>query len=228
MPKVLEKDELDALLDAPSGRSTTGIRNRVALALMGRLGLRVQEVCDLKVSDVKLNGKAPHVKLIGKGDRERHLPLVNSTRDLLALWIEKRPKGGKALLPVIQNGKRTFGTAKPGRAVSTRSVRQMVKHFGDKALGRHVHPHMLRTTAGTEAYRKTKDIRAVQDMLGHADISTTQIYTHVSGADLVEVMKAVDGGTDGDELAQIRAALTAIQAEGAALTARLDALLRQK
>jgi site-specific recombinase XerC len=163
---------------------------------------------------VRLSGKTPHVRIVGKGDRERHVPVVNSTRDLLALWLEKRPKGTRWLLPVIQNGTRTFGKARPGRPVSQRSVRQMVAHYADKVLGRHVRPHELRHTAGTNWYRKTRNLRAVQDLLGHADISTTQIYTHVGGADLVDVMKAVDpDGDQGDDVTAIAAKLAALPAD---------------
>ena len=196
LPAVLTEEELDALLDAPSSKSVLGVRNKMILALMGKCGLRVSEVCNLKTSDVKLTTKDPHIRVIGKGDKERIAWLGNGTRDLLALWLTMRPKKTRALFPVVQSGARTYGQAKPGNPVKTGSVRNMVSHFAKKVLGRHVNPHRLRHTAATLALQKGENLRNLQEFLGHANLNTTQIYLSVSGKELSAMARRLDPGQE--------------------------------
>ena len=193
LPKTLSQRELDALFDAPSRRSILGMRARCVLRLMGIYGLRVSEVCNLRLADLRLAEERPYVRVIGKGDKERRIFLGGGIVDLLVLWLEWRPGKTHNLFPVIKAGIRTFGEAEPGRAISTNSVRNMVKGFAEKAgIDRHVTPHMLRHTAATIALRKGENLRDIQEMLGHADLSTTQIYTKVSGKNLSEMAERLD------------------------------------
>jgi len=195
LPDVLEERELETLLEAPSRKSIMGLRARSILALMGRYGLRVSEVCNLQMADLNLDAEDPYIRVIGKGDKERRAWIGNGTLNLLTFWLEKRPKGGRALFPVVQHGKRFFGEAQPGRAVSPRWVCNMVDHFAKKAgIEKHVHPHTLRHTCATIAIRKGEGIPAVRDMLGHANVSTTSIYTHTAGRDLSAMARRLDPG----------------------------------
>ena len=193
LPDVLSERELSELLNAPSVRSMIGIRNRCVLSLMGKNGLRVSEVCQLKVKDIRLAADDPYVRIIGKGDKERRGFLGNGSVEMLREWIQVRPKRGDYLFPVIQRGRRTFGTAKAGRPISRRAVAYMVEHFAKKIeLGRRIHPHTLRHTAGTLAMRAGYSIRKVQKMLGHAVISATGIYTHVTDNEMSDMARRLD------------------------------------
>lgn len=197
LPDALSGKELTALLDAPSRRSILGIRARCVLALMGKCGLRVSEVCGLETTDVRLDADAPFVRVIGKGDKERRAFLGGGMVALLKQWIEIRPKGGRgrALFPVVRGGRRGLGIAKPGRAISRRSVGHMVKGFAVKAgIKRKVKPHMLRHTAATLALRSGEDLRKIQKMMGHKDISTIQIYTHIQDDELANMADRLDPG----------------------------------
>ncbi len=197
LPDALSSKELAALLNAPSRRSVLGIRARCVLALMGKCGLRVSEVCDLTTTDVRLDADAPFVRVIGKGDKERRAFLGGGLVDLLKHWIQVRPKRGRgrALFPVVKSGKRGLGIAKPGRAMSRRTVGYMVKQFARKAgIEREIHPHTLRHTAATLALRSGENIRKIQKMMGHKDISTIQIYTHIQDDELADMADRLDPG----------------------------------
>lgn len=197
LPKVLSEKDLDALLAAPSRRSIMGVRDRCIMSLLGKLGLRVSEACSLNLNSVHLDADDPHIRVMGKGSKERRVWLGRGMIDLIEHWLELHPRKGKALFPVVQRsgGKRTWGETKQGRGISRRSVGNMVKHFAKKAgIRRHVHPHMLRHTFATVALRKGIDLRKLQKMLGHADISTTEIYTHVTGGEMAEAARRLDPG----------------------------------
>lgn len=201
LPDALSTKELTALLDAPSKRSILGIRARCILALMGKCGLRVSEVCDLQTTDVRLDADAPYVRVIGKGDKERRAFLGGGMIDQLKHWIQIRPRRGRgqALFPVVKSGKRGLGIAKPGNAISRRSIGYMVKQYGRKAgIDRDIHPHTLRHTAATLALRSGENLRKIQKMMGHKDISTVQIYTHIQDDELADMADRMDPGKSTD------------------------------
>jgi site-specific recombinase XerD len=199
IPESLETKELAAILDAPSERSVSGIRARCILGLMGKCGLRVSEVTELLTTSVRLDADIPFVKVIGKGDKERRAFLGGGMVDLLRHWIKIRPTAGRgrALFPVIRSGRRGLGVAKPGRKMSPRSVRYMVKRYArDAGIERwaDIHPHTLRHTAATLALKAGENLRKIQKMLGHANIATVQIYTHIHDAELAEMADRLDPG----------------------------------
>lgn len=198
LPDVLSRHELAALIGAPSRTSVVGARNRAVLALMGRLGLRVTEVCQLDVRDVRLTADDPYIRVIGKGNKERRAYLGDGVISLLKEWLKVRPSGSRPLFPVILGGRRAWGgVAKPGRAISRRAVADMVRYFALKAgIDRPIHPHTLRHTAATLALRSGENLRQVQEMLGHADLSTTEVYTHVSNVELAKMARRLDPLSD--------------------------------
>ncbi len=197
LPEALSTKELEAIMAAPSKRSILGIRARCVLGLMGKCGLRVSEVCDLLTTSIRLDADIPYIRVIGKGDKERRAFLGGGMVDLLRHWIQVRPiRGrGRALFPVIKSGKRGLGIAKPGRKMSRRSVGYMVKRYAHKAeIDRDIHPHTLRHTAATLALRSGENLRKIQKMMGHNDISTVQIYTHIHDDELAEMADRLDPG----------------------------------
>jgi len=193
LPKILSAAELELLLNTPSAISVLGVRTRCVFALMGRCGLRVSEACNLKTTDVHLEADDPYIRVIGKGDQERRAYLGRSVVNLLEHWREIRPTGTTALFPVIQKKTGILGTSHPGRAITRYAVYQSVRHYAKKAgIKERVHPHMLRHTAATQALKRGEDIRNIQVMLGHVDISSTQIYTHVTNDEQAAMARRLD------------------------------------
>ena len=203
LPDVLSKRERAALLNAPSPKSVLGIRARAILALMSINGLRVGEIGrgnkrnqpGLRVSDLRLDADDPYIRVIGKGNKERRCFIGGIVLDALKEWNAVRPKKSKALFPVIQGGTRTFGKARRDRAVSVRWIQGMVATYAKRAgIDRHIHPHTLRHTAATILLRDGENIRRIQTVLGHSDISTTQIYTEIGDPEIAEMMRRAASG----------------------------------
>jgi len=146
-------------------------------------GLRASEVLNLKVNDLDWMSGKLKVKQ-GKGKKDRILWLNQQALDLLKKWREKRPHQA--------DGRPTelLFTTLDGKKMSDRYLRVMVKRYGSKAvISKDVHPHTLRHTFATDLYRETKNIRLVQKALGHADLSTTMIYTHIVDDELEDALK---------------------------------------
>lgn len=180
IPEVLVGDELDRLLAQPSTRYPTGKRNLALMGIMADAGLRVSEALHLEARDVDFNSGKIKVRQ-GKGDKDRVLWTGERTLAWLQAWIDVRPPGKGPLFTTLE-----------GARLQSRYVRAMVKRYATKAgIDKDVHPHTLRHTFGTDLFRKTKDIRLVQKMLGHADLSSTMIYTHIIDDDAEVAMKAL-------------------------------------
>jgi len=169
LPERLTREEAQALLAGPNVRCPTGLRNHVLLRLLYRAGLRCGEALELRVGDVR-PGEL-HLKRTKRG-KHRVVPLDPDTERLLGLWIEQRP-------PQPQG--RALCTLK-GRRLSDAYVRQMVDRESRAAgISRlRVHPHLLRHSFDSELLEEGFNIREVADLLGHAHISTTQIYLHAN------------------------------------------------
>jgi site-specific recombinase XerD len=177
LPKTLTKEEALKLLSQPNKKAPTGLRNRCIMQLMYRAGLRESEVINLVSRDIEWKEGILRVWK-GKGAKDRTLYLDEHTLDLLQIWDERRPKG------------RYFFCTLKGGKLSDRYLRQMVERYGYKArIEKHVSPHMLRHTFATELLREGYNIREVQKLLGHSDVSTTMIYTHVYDSDLAHKMR---------------------------------------
>lgn len=167
LPDALDVDEQRALLDQPSRRYPSSIRNRVMMATMLKAGLRCNELLTLKPGDVRLNER--RIRVIGKGDKERRVPISGSLEPELREWKRLRPNG-----PV-------FFTTLDGGQIHGSYVRRMVKRYAAKAgIEKDVHPHLLRHSAASHWLERGLSIREVQDLLGHSRLSTTERYLHAN------------------------------------------------
>ncbi len=173
LPDVLSVDEVNRLLTAPSLDEPLAFRDRALLELAYGAGLRVSEWITLAVRDVLFEEGL--VRVFGKGSKERLVPIGRSAIGAVAIYLrELRPQlergEGKGIL--ILNAR--------GRPLTRMGAWKMLRHHVEKAqITKHVSPHTLRHSFATHLLEGGADLRAVQEMLGHADISTTQIYTHV-------------------------------------------------
>jgi integrase/recombinase XerD len=181
LPDVLEPDEVERILDAPPEDDPAGIRDRAILELLYACGLRVSELTGLDLDRVDL----PHlqVRVIGKGNKERRVPMGEPARERLHRYI---------------SGPRTDWTAgKPtpacfvsrrGHRLTREAVWRLVRRWTEVAgVVGHVTPHTFRHSFATHLLEGGADLRVVQALLGHASISTTQLYTHLTGERLREV-----------------------------------------
>jgi len=217
VPKVLTDDELRRLLEQPNLKVSSGRRNKAMLMVMAYCGLRVGEVVDLRMSDLRRNEAARVVELHlrhTKGKRPRLVPVPPHVGDALQYWLNTKADMGitcERVFCTISRG--TLRHPKPsdqgfdgaetvetelkrGEPVSANYVRQMVKRLADErhaGIGDWVHPHTLRHTAATRLLRESKNLEAVRKFLGHSDLSTTQVYLEVADT---EVAEAVNGVSD--------------------------------
>ncbi len=181
LPRVLRLDQVLALLNAPDQDTPTGQRDRALLELLYGSGARVAEAVRLDVSDVELGGAT--LRLHGKGDKDRIVPLGEHARAALRTWLER---GRPQLLPGRNSGPiepALFLGGRGGR-LGSRQARTVVEHHAVRAGLGHVTPHTLRHSYATHLLEGGADLRSVQELLGHAALSTTQTYTHLSNEHL--------------------------------------------
>ncbi len=178
VPKTLSEAQVDGLLRAPDDATELGLRDRAMLELMYASGLRVSELVQLKTLHVSLNDGV--LRIMGKGSKERLVPFGQEARE----WLERYLQGARpALLGSRQTDAlfvTTSGTT-PGTAMSRVMFWSLVKRYAiDAGITAPLSPHTLRHAFATHLLNHGADLRAVQMLLGHADISTTTIYTHVA------------------------------------------------
>jgi integrase/recombinase XerD len=177
LPKSLQPDEVEALLAAPDRTTTDGLRDAAMLELLYATGLRVSELIKVRVDEVVLD--AGFLRTIGKGSKERIVPFGDTARDVMVEYAEKsRPELDKYADPHLF-------LSRLGRPMSRQAFWMKITRYAREAgVKSHISPHVLRHAFATHLLENGADLRSVQMMLGHADISTTQIYTHVSRARL--------------------------------------------
>jgi site-specific recombinase XerD len=175
LPRVLRIDEVHELLDLPGADepSARHTRDQSVLELLYGSGLRVSEVCGLTPRDVSLSGGV--VQVMGKGGKARQVPLSAPAVTWLRRWIDVDRQRFMAELPQAEPDDALFHNLR-GRALSPRDVRRLL----DLRSASPTHPHALRHTFATHLLDGGADLRVVQELLGHADLTTTQVYTHVS------------------------------------------------
>lgn len=174
LPDVLNVEEVRCLLNAPDARSPQGIRDAAMLEVLYAAGLRVSELVHLKIQDVHLD--AGFVRVFGKGSKERIVPIGQYAREKILFYLEH----GRGRLVGEQAGPYLF-VARAGRPMTRQAFWKLLRRYAAKAgLVKTVTPHSLRHSFASHLLEGGADLRAVQLMLGHADISTTQIYTHVT------------------------------------------------
>jgi len=173
-PKSLAEADVEALLGAPDVATPLGLRDRAMLEVLYACGLRVSELVAMKTFEANL--AAGVVRILGKGSKERLVPLGEEAVDWVSRYLaEARP----ALMGRAQ-GDRLFVTRR-GAGMTRQAFWQLVKRYGARAIpGKALSPHVLRHAFATHLINHGADLRVVQMLLGHADISTTQIYTHVA------------------------------------------------
>jgi len=182
LPSTLDVDQVSGLLDHVEQESFIGCRDKAMMELFYSSGLRLAELASLDCRDIDLADKLVYVT--GKGNKARVLPIGGQALKAIQLWLENRDKEG--LFEAVA----LFITKQGGR-LGVRSIQQRLKFWGKKqGISDHVHPHRLRHAFASHMLEATGDLRAVQELLGHADISTTQVYTHV---DFQHLAKVYDG-----------------------------------
>jgi integrase/recombinase XerD len=172
-PKSLSETDVEALLAAPDAAALLGLRDRAMLETLYATGLRVSELVALKSFEVNLD--AGVVRVLGKGSKERLVPLGEEAVEWLKRYLaEARPKLSK------RNDDALFLTAR-GAGMTRQAFWHLIRRYGKRAIpGKRLSPHVLRHAFATHLLNHGADLRVVQMLLGHADISTTQIYTHVA------------------------------------------------
>jgi integrase/recombinase XerD len=187
LPGYLRLEEVEKLLQQPDAKTATGMRDRAMLEVLYSTGLRVSELVSLGVSD--LDNKVGCVRCTGKGDKERIVPVGRRALGVVDKYLrEARPE-------LVRNARAAASPAlfvnRRGSALSRVGVWKILSAYGRRAgLRVALTPHMLRHSFATHLLERGADLRSVQLMLGHADISTTQIYTHVVEERLKQIYKA--------------------------------------
>jgi len=176
LPDILTDEEAKRLIEIPNKRYYTGLRNKALITLMINTGLRVSEVTNLKNNHVDLSNRS--LKIVnGKGHKDRNLIIPEHTAELLKQWNKKRSRGDYL-----------FNT-KEGKQLQVRYLQAMIKRYSVRAgIDKNIYPHSLRHTFATNFYRQTKDIETLRKLLGHSDISTTQIYVTLANIDVENAM----------------------------------------
>jgi integrase/recombinase XerD len=187
LPGYLRLDEVEKLLNQPDEKTSLGLRDRAMLEVLYSTGLRVSELVSLRVSD--LDSKIGCVRCVGKGDKERIVPVGRKALAIVDRYMrEARPTLVRQAKAVNSP---TLFVNRRGVSLSRVGVWKILSAYGRKAgLRTALTPHMLRHSFATHLLERGADLRSVQLMLGHADISTTQIYTHVVEERLKQVYKA--------------------------------------
>ncbi len=184
---LITADELNRLMKAPTGDELSALRDRAIMELLFSTGLRVSELCALN-SDLDLTRDEFAVR--GKGDKVRVVFLSASAKKAVGDYLKKRGDMGEALFV----GYGRIGKGKDLGRLTPRSVERIVKQYATKAgITRKVTPHVIRHSFATDLLENGADLRSVQALLGHANIATTQVYTHVTDKHLREIHKAFHG-----------------------------------
>jgi integrase/recombinase XerD len=179
LPRFLSADEVVALLAAPETTTPRGLRDRALIEVLYATGLRVSELVGLRLTDVRL--QEGFVQCVGKGNKARLVPLG----DEAAAWIRRYLGDARPALAKRRESPWLFLNARDGRPLSRVGFWKILKAYGRRAgVKSQLSPHVVRHSFATHLLEHGADLRAIQAMLGHADLSTTQIYTHVHEARL--------------------------------------------
>jgi integrase/recombinase XerD len=175
LPRYLSVDDVDRLLTQPDVATPRGLRDRALIELLYATGMRVSELVGLRPADVNL--EASYLTCTGKGDKERIVPIG----DEAARWVDRYTREARSVLLGKRRSPRLFVNARgAGHGLTRVGFWKILKGYARQAgLATTLSPHMLRHSFATHLLERGADLRAIQMMLGHADLSTTQIYTHV-------------------------------------------------
>jgi integrase/recombinase XerC len=177
LPRTLDTDRAAQLLDGALEDDFIALRDQAMLELFYSSGLRLSELVSLNLDGLDL--PAGLVRVLGKGNKTRELPIGRMARQAMEQWLPMRalarPADGAVFI------------SQQGRRIGPRAVQLRVRQAGERELGQHLHPHMLRHSFASHMLESSQDLRAVQELLGHADIATTQVYTHLDFQHLATV-----------------------------------------
>jgi integrase/recombinase XerD len=170
LPKVIREEEVESLINAPDTGSPLGVRDRAWIELMYATGLRVSELAELPALSVFLD--EGFLRVVGKGNKDRLVPFGHGAEHWVRKWLKLRPS--------LKPKSAALFVGRLGEALTRQQLWRLIKAYATKAgIKTAVSPHVLRHAFATHLLEHDADLRSVQAMLGHADISTTQIYTHV-------------------------------------------------
>lgn len=174
LPEVLNVREINAILDQPDVKNTIGLRDKAILELFYACGTRVSELINIKVNDLFLSEEV--IRVFGKGSKERLIPIGSSA----IKWVTKYLRKSRPILAKNYKSENYLFLNQRGTKFSRMGIWKIVNHYTKQAgIEKNVHPHTFRHSFATHLIEGGADLRAVQEMLGHSDISTTQIYTHI-------------------------------------------------
>ena len=184
LPSVLTVEETDSVLSQPDTNNKLGLRDKAVLELLYACGTRVSELINIKISDLFFADDV--IRVFGKGSKERIIPIGSSA----VKWINKYLKESRVLLMKKAKSENYLFLNNRGTKLSRMGVWKIVDRYVKEAgIEKEVHPHTFRHSFATHLLEGGADLRAVQEMLGHADISTTQIYTHIDRDYIKQVHK---------------------------------------
>jgi integrase/recombinase XerC len=185
LPKVISIDEVIQFIETPDTDTVLGKRDRAIIELLYATGCRVSEIAGINLNDIDF--KHSTIRVRGKGRKERFVPFGSKANEALAAYLEVR----SALLAEAPDQKRDDRAVflnYQGTRITTRSIGRLIdKYVKECAMARNISPHSLRHSVATHLLSAGADLRAIQELLGHARLSTTQIYTHVSIEQLMQV-----------------------------------------
>lgn len=174
LPSVLSFNDVELILNAPDTKDNLGLRNKSILELLYSSGLRVSELLNLKVADLFLDDQV--IRVTGKGNKQRIVPIGSSA----IKWLNEYLIKVRPLFQKKMKSENIIFLSKRGTKLSRMSIWKIVRKYTEEAsVEKKVHPHTFRHSFATHLLEGGADLRAVQEMLGHSDISTTQIYTHI-------------------------------------------------
>ena len=178
LPKVLDADQTTQLVEIDAD-DNLAIRDKAMLELIYSSGLRLSELISLNMNDIDFGDRV--LTVTGKGKKTRSVPVGKHAIKAIKQWLKSRQT-------MVNSDESALFISKRGKRISPRSVQQRLKEWAIKqGLPNHVHPHMLRHSFASHMLESSGDLRAVQELLGHADISTTQVYTHLDFQHLAQV-----------------------------------------
>ncbi|MFC3912842.1 tyrosine recombinase XerC [Pseudaeromonas sharmana] len=179
LPKNLDVDQVYQLLNLPSSEEPLVIRDRAIMELFYSSGLRLSELVALNVDDLSRHDR--QLRVIGKGNKERVVPVGRLAIEWLDKWLQVRPQ-------LVSGEEPALFVSLQKRRLCSRTIQQRLASWGTRQqLAAHVHPHKLRHSFATHLLESSGDLRAVQELLGHANLGTTQIYTHLDFQHLADV-----------------------------------------
>ena len=200
LPNCLDENQITALLSAPDPNSWSGLRDRAILELLYATGLRVSELVRLQFADLELTRGS--LRTLGKGRKERILPLLPAAIAAIHAWGEVRNRPPRSREGGVKPGVNNLFINQRGTALTDRSVRRLIDGYvAQAALNCHVTPHTLRHSFATHLLNHGADLRDVQELLGHAHLATTQVYTHVSTARMIDVYERAPPSATGKKSA---------------------------